>query len=89
MAKKKFWVDPNRVLEHDGKRVEGGQPLELEEAVARPLLEAGILLKDEPVEEVKASLEEVNRELAAARQEIARLTEELKALKKKADKPQP
>lgn len=83
MAKRKYWVNPDRTLEHDGQRVEGGKPITLDEETATPLLTAGILLEDEPVEEVKATLEEVTKELEEAKKEITRLTKELEAAKKK------
>lgn len=66
MAKKRFWVEPSRTLEHDGVRVEGGQPIQLDEDVAKLLLEAGILLSDAPGEGVNASLEETDRTLEKA-----------------------
>jgi hypothetical protein len=43
--KKRYRVDPTRVLLHNGERYEGGQTVLLEEDAARNLLELGAILE--------------------------------------------
>lgn len=78
-----YYVDPNRNLEHDGVPYTGGQPIELTESEAAPLLAGGIVLADEPIAEVKENLEEARATVVELTAENATLRDrvaELEAL---------
>lgn len=79
---KSYRIAPDRILVHNGKRYEGGQVVELDDAAARPLLDLGAILEydllapknPEPEAEAEATLEaeapsevEVEREAAPRR----------------------
>ena len=85
MAKKTFFVDPNRQLNHDGLVVNGGDPIELDDSkeAVKALLEQGVILIDKPEEVLKADLADLQQTVADQAAEIAELKKKLENTTKK------
>lgn len=85
MAKKTYYVDSERTLNHDGVMVEGGQKIEMDDKdeATQSLLAAGIIHATKPVEEVFADAAELEQRVIVLEAANADLANQLVAATKK------